>query len=400
MSRARRAAVAPGAGPGAVVIGGDYQGLAIARSLGRRGVPVFVLDDERSIAPASRHVQGSMRVASLRGEDPTLTALTDAARRHDLAGRLLYPTRDETVAVLARHRAELAAQFTLATPEWPVVRWAWDKRETYRLAAELGVAAPRSWTVSDAERLDVIDGPPPWVIKPAIKERFFYATRAKAWRADDRDELRARVREAGALVGIDEVIVQELVPGGGETQLAWCGYLAGGAVAAEMVAQRRRQHPVQFGRATTYARTIRDPGLAEPSRRLLQAIGYHGLAELEYKLDPRDGTFKLLDFNPRTWGYHGLAQRAGVDFPYHLYAGQFGLPAPDPGVCAEGVSWVRLATDLPTAALELAGGRLAVRPYLRSLLGADSEAVFSRGDPLPWLAELALLPYAAVSRGL
>jgi D-aspartate ligase len=386
--------------PGAVVIGGDYQGLAIARSLGRRGVPVFVLDDERCIAPASRYVQGSMRVDSLRDEASTLAALETAVQRHSLHGWLLYPTRDETVAAIARQRDRLAGWYTVATPAWPVVRWAWDKRETYRLAAEQGVPAPRSWLLRGVSDLERVDAPGPWVIKPAIKEHFFYATGRKAWQADDRAALEVRVREAGALIGIQEVVVQELIPGGGEAQVSFCAMVVDGEPRAVMTAQRVRQHPMDFGRATTYARTIPDPGLLEPSRRLLTAIGYHGLVELEYKLDARTGQFKLLDFNPRTWGYHGLAQRAGVDFPYHLYAHAFGLPAPDAGRCRPGVNWVRLATDLPTAALELARRRLRARAVLRSLLAADVEAVFSRDDPLPGLAELALLPHAALARGL
>jgi D-aspartate ligase len=42
-------------GPGAVVLGGDYQGLGIVRSLGRHGIPTLIVDDERSIARASRY---------------------------------------------------------------------------------------------------------------------------------------------------------------------------------------------------------------------------------------------------------------------------------------------------------------------------------------------------------
>lgn len=385
--------------PGAVVVGGDYQGLAIVRSLGRRGIPVFVLDDERSIAPASRYVTGSMRVASLRGAAETIAALEQAERQHGLKGWLLYPTRDETVAAIARARERLAEHYRVTVSPWPAIRAAWDKRETYRLAGELGVAAPRSWMVGALASLDEIDGAPPWVIKPAIKERFFYATGAKAWRADDRAQLHQRVREAGALIGEEEVIVQELIPGGGEAQFSYCAMFKEGAARAAMTAQRVRQHPMDFGRATTYARTVPDPGLAAPSQRLLAAIGYYGLVELEYKLDARDGRFKLLDINPRTWGYHGLAQRAGVDFPFHLYADAFGLPAPGGGP-RPGVSWVRLATDLPTVLLELAHRRLTARGVLRSLRAVDVEAVFSADDPLPGLAELALMPYAALRRGL
>lgn len=386
--------------PGAVVIGGDYQGLAIARSLGRRGVPVVILDDERAIGRYSRFVERFVRVPQLRTEEATVGALLELARRHGLRGWVIFPTREETVCALARNRERLLDIYRVPTPPWDTVRWAWDKRNTYRLAAELGVATPRSWSLRGEDDLSAVDGGPPYVVKPAIKERFLYATGRKAWRADSREQLEQLVRAAAGIIGAGEVIVQELIPGGGEAQFSFCAFFKDGRARASMTAQRLRQHPMDFGRASTYVRTVAERGLAEPSERLLRAISYYGLAELEFKRDPRDGIPKLLDFNPRTWGYHSLAQRAGVDFPYHLYADQLGLAPPDDGRAQPGVGWVRLATDVPTAALELASGRLRPGSYLRSLLGARVEAVFSREDLLPGLAELALLPYTAVKRGL
>jgi predicted ATP-grasp superfamily ATP-dependent carboligase len=81
-----------------------------------------------------------------------------------------------------------------------------------------------------------------------------------------------------------------------------------------------------------------------------------------------------------------------------LYADQVGMAVDD---ChgQPGVRWVRLVTDVPTAVVELARGRLSWRSYLRSLLSADVEAVFSARDPLPGIVELGLLPYLAVRRG-
>ena len=84
-------------GAGAVVIGGDYQGLGIARSLGRHGIPVCVLDDERSIARVSRHVQRFVRVPDLRDARSTVDELTAAGSRFGWNGWVLFPTRDETV---------------------------------------------------------------------------------------------------------------------------------------------------------------------------------------------------------------------------------------------------------------------------------------------------------------
>jgi D-aspartate ligase len=385
--------------PGAIVIGGDYQGLGIVRSLGRRGIDVLVIDDERSVGRHSRFATAALKVPELRDEERTVAALLGLGERYGLDGWVVFPTREETVAALSRHRERLLARFRIPTPAWDVVRWAWDKRNTYEIAAELGIATPRTWLVGSAQALDAIDGDPPFAVKPAIKERFLYATGAKAWRADTRTELAARFRAAAELVGAGEVIVQELIPGSGETQLAYCAFFRDGRSAASMVVRRLRQHPPLFGRASTFVETVEHPELEELSQRFLRRIGYYGLVELEYKHDARDGQTKLLDVNARTWGYHGLGQRAGVDFPYLLYADQLSLPAPDGLRAPPGVSWIRLATDVPTAAVELARGTLDWRTYARSLRAADVESVFSRDDPLPGLAELALLPYLAVKRG-
>jgi D-aspartate ligase len=169
-----------------------------------------------------------------------------------------------------------------------------------------------------------------------------------------------------------------------------------------MTVRRLRQHPSDIGRSSTYVETADLPEIEEPSTRLLQAIGYSGLVELEYKRDPRDDVPKLLDINARTWGYHTVGAAAGVDFPYLLYLEQLGgLDDDGPPIRARsGVRWVRLATDLPNAVRDLCAGRLDARAYLRSLRGVDVGAVADRRDPLPGLYELALLPYLAVRRGL
>jgi predicted ATP-grasp superfamily ATP-dependent carboligase len=395
-----RPAAIRGVSPGAVVIGGDYQGLGIVRSLGKHGIDVIAIDDESSISRHSRYTTASIKVRDLRGDAGTLDALTELARTHNVDGWVVYPTRDETVAALARNRAVLLQQFRIPTPPSSVTQWAWDKRNTYARASELGIATPGTWRLSSEDELSEVDGEPPFVIKPAIKEHFFYATKCKAWRADTREELVLRFREAASIVGAAEVVVQDLIPGDGRTQLSYCAFFKNGRALASMAVRRLRQHPVEFGRASTFVQTVELPELEEMSERFLRSIDYYGLVELEYKYDERDRQMKLLDVNARTWGYHSLGQRAGVDFPYLLYADQVGLPAPDRIRARPGVFWIRLATDAPTAAGELVRRRLGWRPYLRSLRASEVESVFSHDDPLPAIAELVLLPYLAVRRGL
>jgi D-aspartate ligase len=383
---------------GAIVVGGDYQGLGIVRSLGRRNVPICVIDDEMSIARFSRYTTHAVAVPSLRDEKKTVDTILNLGRRLNLKGWVIYPTRDETVAALARYRPQLAEYFRVPTAPWDAIQWVWDKRNTYRLANELDIPVPRTWYVRHSSELEEVDADPPFAIKPAIKEHFIYATKAKAWRANTREQLRELFQRAAVQVGTEEVMVQELIPGDGRQQFAYCAFFKGGRAVGSMVARRNRQHPPEFGRASTYVETVERPLLETFSERFLRAINYYGLVELEYKLDPRDGQYKLLDVNGRTWGYHTLGLGAGVDFPYMLFADQMGESVESRRGRA-GISWIRLVTDLPTGILEILGGRQNLWAYLASLRGFNVESVFSREDPFPGLAELALIPYLSVKRG-
>ncbi len=385
--------------PGAVIIGGDYQGLGIVRSLGRRGVPICVVDDEFSISRFSRYCTHFIRVPSLRDEHIIVDNLLSAANRLGLSGWVLYPTREELVAAISRNRDLLGKSFRVPTPAWDSIQWAWDKRKTYELARNLDIPIPKSYFPRCTTDLSAIDGiKPPFAVKPAIKEHFIYATKAKAWKANSHSELKSLFEKASRLVGPGEVVVQELIPGGGAQQFGYCAFFQNGQAVATMVVCRRRQHPLQFGKASTYVETLNLPVLEEYSARFLRAANYYGLVELEYKLDPRDGQFKLLDMNARTWGYHSLGAAAGVDFSYILYADQIGLPVLSQRA-RPGVGWVRLLTDVPAALSAICAGDTGLGEYFRSLRNCRTEAVFSTDDVRPGLVELLLVPYLAAKRG-
>jgi predicted ATP-grasp superfamily ATP-dependent carboligase len=244
----------------------------------------------------------------------------------------------------------------------------------------------------------LIDAPFPLVVKPAIKEHFLYATKAKAWPAHSRPTLEKLFHRATSIEGSGEVLIQETIPGDGRHQFSYCAFFKNGKSIGSMVTQRRRQHPHDFGRASTFVETVDLPIVEILAERFLRAIDYYGLVEVEFKLDPRDGQFKLLDVNARTWGYHTLGSCAGVDFPRLLYMDQIAENV-EPCRGRAGVSWMRLLTDVPTAVLDVLRGRLHYRDYWRSLRNFHAEAVFNGEDPMPGLVEFALLPYLMVKRG-
>jgi D-aspartate ligase len=383
---------------GALVIGGDFHGLAIVRSLGRRGIPVCVVDNEHSIARFSRYTTHYIKVPGLREEQETVDSLLEVAKRLNLRGWVLYATRDEHVAALSRHRQELSEWFRMPTPDWEVVKWAWNKWNTYQLAEKLGLSIPRTYCPRSIAELNALDIQFPVGVKPAVKEDFFYATKAKAWRANNREELTTLFTRATEHSKGNEVLIQEIIPGDGHTQYSSCLLFKDGRALASMEALRWRQHPPEFGRAATYVESIDHPEVREMSIRFLQAMNYYGLAEIEFKRDSRDGKFKLLDVNVRTWGFHALGEVAGVDFSYLLYADQVGESIPDSHGKA-GVGWMRMITDFPYSMMGLASGQLKWATYMQSLRNLAIESVYSKEDLKPSIAEFAMLPYLIIKKG-
>jgi predicted ATP-grasp superfamily ATP-dependent carboligase len=211
--------------------------------------------------------------------------------------------------------------------------------------------------------------------------------------------LLTRYDEASALLSPENLIVQEIVPGGGEAQFSYAALCKDGCSLASLVARRTRQFPRDFGQLSTYVETVDEPEIIEPAERLLAALRFTGLVEVEFKRDPRNGQFKVLDINPRVWGWHTLSRRAGVDFPYLLWLLASGKPVPRLRGRA-GERWVHLTADLRMAIEEIVRGRLSLLDYLRSIRGPLESAIFSWDDPLPGLLDLPLFAYGAGKRVL
>ena len=377
---------------GALVIGGILNGLSIARSLGRRGVPVWVTTPPNiKLASCSRY---TLRTLHWPEEDceAQVAYLLELAERYQLDQWVLFPTSDESAALLSKFHAELSRRFRVSTPNWNVLRWAYDKRLTYRLAAEERVDYPSTILPGTEADLEGVSFPFPAVLKPATHASINRFTTEKAWPAANREELLARYREARELIPPDLILVQERIPGGGEAQFSYAALCCDGQPIASLTARRTRQYPIDFGYSSSFVETLDIPEIVAPSRRLLAAIRYTGLVEVEYKLDARDGRYKLLDINPRLWTWSPLGGRAGVDFPYLLWQMMVGRPVPEQ-TARTGVRWIRMCTDVPAAIHEMLRGRISLGAYLRSLRGPAKFAVMAADDPLPGLLDLPLFAY-------
>jgi predicted ATP-grasp superfamily ATP-dependent carboligase len=364
--------------------------------LGRRGIPVWVAHDGEHIdATVSRYAR--RRLPWPADEAACLTLLFELSAQFGRNDWALYPTHDEAVALVARHHRTLSEHFKVTTPPWDMLQWAYDKRLTHALADRLGIA--HAWTryPRDAAAVAALECAFPVILKPAVKSLTNPFTLARAWRAEDRRQLIERYAEACQLVPPDVIMIQELIPGGGETQFSFAAICAEGRPLASLVARRTRQYPIEFGRGSTFVETVDDPAIEQLARRLLAEIGYTGLVEVEFKRDPRTSEPKLLDINARTWGWHTLGRRVGIDFPFLVWQLMQGAAIAETRA-QPGARWMRALTDIPAALTALRQGRLSVGAYLRSLRPPLECAMFAPDDPVPALCDLPSFLWRSVLR--
>ncbi len=381
---------------GALVIGGALGSLDLARSLGRRGVPVRFLTSDNTIARYSRYTVASA-ICPKPSEPGALEWLLDYARAHALEGWALFPGGDPEVRLVAEHHDALAALFRMTAPAWDVVRWAHNKRLTYERADELGIDYPHVYRLRSRADIETGEFRFPLVLKPTSRDIANSFTMAKAWRVENRAELLALFDQAAGMVGEGDIVCQEYIPGDGTTQFSYAALCDHGVPVASLVARRTRQYPVEFGKTSTFVESCLNEEVAAASRRFVESLAYTGLVELEFKYDPRDRRYKLLDVNPRLWNWISLGAAAGVDFSFLAWRLAMGDQV-SPVEGRPGAAWIHASRDALTALQLLAGRKISLSDYVRSLQMAPSLAVFAKDDILPSLVDLPVVASRLVVR--
>jgi predicted ATP-grasp superfamily ATP-dependent carboligase len=381
--------------PGVLLLGSDFKALAVARSLGRRGVRVAVLDNLPRSAWFSRYVgprfrwSESMCSASLPG---FLLRLADMAGTQ---GFVLWPAQDDALELVARNRESLGSAYELITPPWDVLRHAHDKRLLHDAADDVGVSRPRTWYPPDERSLHTLQVEFPAIIKPAVSIYMQHVLGRKALPVRDTDQLVEAYRLAAAIMPAEHIMVQEVIPA--EHQYSVGAFAEDGRVVSAMTARRTRQYPIDYGLSSSFVEAVEVPRLMEPAERIIRKLGISGMVEVEFIHDPRDDQAKLLDVNPRPWGWHALCIACGLDFPYIQYERVRGRPAPhrEPRY---GPRWIRLLTDVPAGLQGIRAGMFSPGAYMRSLFGGKKVgSVFDMSDPLPAAGDLAVAVLRTVS---
>lgn len=308
----------PGGARGSVLVLAEESrvALAIVRSLGRRGIDV-----DLGWCPPGEPVRSSRFLRSAVDvpfpDDPGWADALVSLGQYDL----IVPATDAATTVMHAHRDRWPADVPVAMPDADALDTALDKVATWRLAQSLGVPVPRSETVETVADLDRrFDRPDGLLARPDGR---FVVKPAHSVDARDLGKLAVEICDGSAtaehairimLTQTSPVIVQEFVTGVG----VGVEVLAHEGRVVTSFQHRRLHETTGFGSTYRVSEAV-DPALGASVARMIEALGYTGVAMFEFRVDDRQGRAALLEINPRFWGSLPLTVQAGADMPSYLF---------------------------------------------------------------------------------
>ena len=365
----------------AVVVGLCTHGLAIARSLGRRGIPVVALESNHTLP--GRRTRYAEVVDATAINEPALIADLVRLRERFRENPVLFLTNDNMVRVVADGLDRLAPLYRFHWSDPAVVRRLLDKREIESLAGACGLAYPRSLLVSSAAdveaRRDELRFP--MAFKPTKPLSGF-----KAMKVENEADLIRQIRRFEGSIG--HFLLQEWVTGM-EPNIYFANFFFDDEhrPIATFVGRKIRAYPRNLGGACS-AEPADRPDIAEEALRFFRSVPVRGPASLEIKEDESGRRFVIEPTIGRFDFYILCCIANGVDFPHVSYLYQTGARPSRPPVqtAGRGRMWVDFHSDFPSL-LSSRGSPGAGREAIEFLTRRKVFAMWAWDDAMPSVLE-------------
>lgn len=370
-----------------VVVNCKLGALGIMRSLGRMGIPLYGVDAQRwSPGMSSRYCRERFLV-DFDHERPK----NFLDRLLDIGGKIggpsiLIPTSDETSLFVAEYASELSTYFLFPKNDPSAVSGLISKEGMYELSLQHGVPTP--YTVFPKKLEEVLsyaeDVRFPVMLKGIYGNRLQTKTGRKMVIVNSPQELIETYKEMED-PDLPNLMIQEYIPGGDDQIYIFNGYFNERSdCLAAFTGYKVRQFPIHIGCASL-GECRWNEDVAKITTRFMKSIGYRGVLDIGYRLDSRDGKYKVLDINPRVGqAFRLFVAENDMDVVKALYldlTGQRRFPI----IPREGRRWIIEDFDIISSFHYHKEGTLKLWEWLKSFRRLEEGAWFDWKDPLPFL---------------
>lgn len=382
-----------------VVLSGGVTGLGVLRAFARQGIATFVYpavrDDLVSRSRWFRALPGSACLPSAPRASAEL--LEQVLRESKLEQAYLCACSDDWNTVVAEFVERGSARFVSIVPPSAALDTLQNKAHLALLLQRLGVPMPSTRMIGSYDDIGELPPSSPtfYFLKPTDSQSFLARFGTKGLRVGSAEEARRRLDEVVS-AGMS-VILQEYIPGSFAEHYFIDGYVDRAGVIKALFARRRlRIYPPDFGNSTSMVSVplAEAQGAVETVRRVLSEVNYRGIFSAEFKRDPRDGLFKLIEVNARPWWFVDFAVRCGVDVCRMAYDDALGREVSPVESYKVGMSCIYPYYDFYAARPLVKAGQLNWGRWIAQVIPA-LQPVGCWDDPLPGIVGFSKIVSAA-----
>ena len=375
--------------PVAIILGRyATSNLGAVHSLALHHIPTIVIDTRKQSTFFSRYTIGVQSPDPTKSADNYVAFLLKLGRRLPSKG-VLFPTGDTETLLLTKQYDLLSPYYHYTSAAYPLIDSLIDKESLATLLDKYHIPHPATFVVNSESDVSLISREItyPCILKPRYPTQFRLDFPTKVFQATSPAQFISLVGKA-AVKG-HAMVAQEIIPGNADAMFGFNAYYdRAGGVHGAFNYQRIREWPLDFGNGC-YLRQVSEPQMEQMTTTLLKPLQYHGIVDVEFRRDHRDGVLKFIEINPRLWMQNSFPARLGCNHAYLAYLDALDRLLPRASSCNDfSVHWVFGAEDLQSSLAGLRKRTLSMKEWLAAYRVRNVFATFSWDDPLPWVVAI------------
>lgn len=377
-----------------VILGGGTNALGIIRSFERTSIPVIAMSWYHDYGMSSRFCRSVLCPDPL--DSKKLVDFLVNFGKSQAFKPVLFATSDLFLMPVIENKTILEEYFHIPVCDWEILRNLIKKEYLYSLSAELGIPCPKTKIItSNADLNGVMDGLSfPVIVKPSVNINFSNLLGSKAFIVKDQAELDGLIASLLSTNLCEEKLVfQEYIPGDTTSLYTITSYADQNFdIRAYSIGHKIRQFPPQTGTIIS-GKVTHVEAILNQAREFVKATRFYGISNIEFKKDLRDGSYKLMEINPRTGVWNLSVLRSGINLPLMAYNDILGHEVTEESNKTGELVWMITPLDLYYSIRGFKSKgfpefKISFREWCRSVKGKKVDACFVWYDPIPFIKGL------------
>lgn len=291
------------------------KGLVVTRSLGKKGLVVTTTDHER-FSPtffSKYSTNHFLSPAPERAQSDFVSTILKNVKKRKID--VLMPVNSTETLLISKYKDKFTPHTKVPFEDYHKMVQINDKNEVMKIAAELDIRIPKTYNIGHTTDIKGFSESLEYPVVIKLRNATSSIGVSYAHSASEFVLKYKQTIQKFNLAASDYPIVQEYIPG---TGYGVSMLFNQGDIRAIFTHKRLREYPITGG-PSTLRESVRHPEMENAAKKLLEHVGWHGIAMVEFKIDDRTNKPVLIEINPRFWGSIYQAVASGVDFPYLLY---------------------------------------------------------------------------------